>query len=83
MENEEVGKIASRLNKTPAQIMLKWILQRDIIIIPKSTNPNRLKENFDLFDFSLTPEDMSILRGLDRDFRLCDFKFFKGYLDLR
>lgn len=79
LANEEVTKIASRLNKTPAQIMLKWILQRGIVTIPKSTNPERLRQNLDLFDFCLTSDDMSVLRGLDRDCRLCDFSFFKGY----
>lgn len=79
LEDEAVGKIANRLNKTPAQILLKWILQRDIAAIPKSTNPERLRQNLDLFNFNLSNDDMDVLRTLDRDCRLCDFSFFKGY----
>lgn len=78
MEIDEVAQIANRLGKTPAQILLKWILERGVAAIPKSTNPTRLRQNLDLFDFSLTDEDMTILRGLDKGIRVCDFGFFKG-----
>lgn len=78
MENPEVTKIAERLNKTPAQILLKWILQRGIAAIPKSTNPGRLRQNLDLFNFELTDGEMATLKGLDAGIRVCDFGFFKG-----
>lgn len=80
LEDKAVAKIANRLNRAPAQILLKWILQRDIAAIPKSTNPERLRQNLDLFNFSLSNDDMNELGTLDRDCRLCDFSFFKGYI---
>lgn len=78
MSNPEVVKIADRLQRTPAQVLLRNLLQRDIIIIPKSTNADRLRENFSLNDFELSDADMETLKSLDRNFRICDFSFFKG-----
>lgn len=78
LENPEVLKIAGRLNKTPAQVLLKWILERGVAAIPKSTNPGRLRQNLEIFDFCLTGEDMVVLKGLDEGIRVCDFGFFKG-----
>lgn len=70
--------MANRLGKTPAQILLKWILERGVAAIPKSTNPTRLRQNLDIFDFELSDADMVILKGLDKGIRICDFGFFKG-----
>lgn len=78
MSNPEVVKIADRLQRTPAQVLLRNLLQRDIIIIPKSTNADRLRENFSLNDFELSDADMETLKSLDKNFRICDFSFFKG-----
>lgn len=78
LDNSEVVEIANRLGKTPAQVLLKWILERGVAAIPKSTNPTRLRQNLDIFDFSLTDGDMTILKGLDKGIRICDFGFFKG-----
>lgn len=80
LENPVVIKIAEKYKKTPAQIALKFIIQEDIIVIPKSTNMNRLKENIDLFDFTIDNDDLKTLVSLDRGeaARVCDFSFFKG-----
>lgn len=78
MSNPEVVKIADRLQRTPAQVLLRNLLQRDIIIIPKSTNADRLRENFNLNDFELSEADMETLKALNKNFRICDFSFFKG-----
>lgn len=78
LEIPEVNEIAKRENKTPAQILLKWILERGVSTIPKSTNENRLKQNLDIFDFHLTSDDMNVLKGLDKGIRVCDFDFFPG-----
>lgn len=78
MDNKEVIEIADRIGKSPAQVLLKWILERGVAAIPKSTNPSRLRQNLDIFDFSLTDEDMAVLKGLDKGIRVCDFGFFKG-----
>jgi diketogulonate reductase-like aldo/keto reductase len=60
-----IGEIASAHGKTPAQVMLRWGLQRGRSVIPKSTKPSRIAENIDVFDFQLSSEDMTALDGLD------------------
>lgn len=60
---EEIGK---KYNKTVAQVILRWHIQRGIVIIPKSTHIERMKENFDIFDFSLSDEEMSAISSLDK-----------------
>jgi 2,5-diketo-D-gluconate reductase A len=61
-----ITAIADRLGRTPAQVTLRWHLQRGDIVFPKTVTPARMKENFDLFDFELTPDDMAAIGGLDR-----------------
>nr|CAD7401748.1 unnamed protein product [Timema cristinae] len=61
-----VLKIAKNHNKTPAQILLRQIVQRGIVVIPKSSNPGRIRENFQVFDFKLTEDEMYELSLLDR-----------------
>jgi 2,5-diketo-D-gluconate reductase A len=61
-----IGAIASRLSKTPAQVTLRWHIQRGDVIFPKSTVPARMKENFEIFDFELEPTDMAAISALDR-----------------
>lgn len=61
-----VTEIAGPLERSPAQVVLRWHIQRGTIVFPKSTHPERIKENFDLFDFELAPEDMERLTTLDR-----------------
>lgn len=78
MENNEVLRIAEAHGKTAAQILLRWILQRGVATIPKSTNPQRLKQNIDIFDFELTQSEMEALAKLDSGVRVCNFEFFKG-----
>lgn len=78
MENPEVVRIAKSLEKTPAQILLRHIIQRGISAIPKSTNAGRLRLNIELFDFVISEKDMVILGDLDADIRICDFAFFPG-----
>jgi len=52
-----IVNLAKKYNKTPAQVVLRWLLQRDIAVIPKSVTPDRIKSNLDLFDFKLTDEE--------------------------
>jgi 2,5-diketo-D-gluconate reductase A len=61
-----IGEIAARLEQTPAQVVLRWHLQRGSIVFPKSTNPARMAENFDLLGFTLTAEDVARIDRLDR-----------------
>jgi len=64
-------ELAEKYGKSYAQIMLRWCLQKDLIILPKSVTPSRIKENIDVFDFELTEADMQKLAGLERDLRTC------------
>jgi len=59
--------LSVKYRKTPAQIALRWNLQKDIITIPKSVRKERIKENADIFDFELSSEDVKRIDGLDRD----------------
>ena len=64
-ENPIVGAIAARLNKTPAQVLIRWHVQQELVPVPKSANPTRLAENHSVFDFSLSAEDMTNSGPLD------------------
>lgn len=64
-----LGAIASRYSKTPAQILLRWALQKEIVTIPKSTNRERIRENADVFDFDISQEDMETLDSFNIDLR--------------
>ncbi|MGA1793982.1 MAG: aldo/keto reductase [Thermoplasmatota archaeon] len=62
-------KIANARGKTPAQVLLRWSLQTGLVTIPKSTKPERMIENMQVFDFDLSSEDMEVLNGLDEGLR--------------
>ena len=64
-QNEVLEKIADKYQKSIAQIILRWLLQRNIVCIPKSVRIERLKENFNVFDFKLSNEDMNLISTLD------------------
>jgi diketogulonate reductase-like aldo/keto reductase len=66
----ELVDIAQRHGKTPAQVSIRWILQRGLITIPKSIHRKRLEENADVFDFELSAEEMAIIESLDRGERI-------------
>jgi 2,5-diketo-D-gluconate reductase A len=66
LEDPAIAQIAEKMGKTPAQVVLRWHIQRGDIIFPKSVTPSRMEENFDLFDFELDPSDMEEITGLDR-----------------
>lgn len=63
--NSILLSIADKHRKTVAQIILRWLIQRGIVIIPKSTRKERMEENFDVFDIELSPEDMTAIATLD------------------
>ena len=64
-EEETIKKLAEKYKKTPAQIILRWDIQRGIITIPKSQKSERIKENFEIFDFEMTEEEMKEIDDLD------------------
>ena len=65
-----VQEIAEKHQKTPAQIALRWDLQHKVVTIPKSSNPNRIAENAQIFDFELSQADMDVLDALDEGKRI-------------
>jgi methylglyoxal/glyoxal reductase len=69
LDDEMIVSLAKKYNKTGAQIVLRWALQHEIVVIPKSNHAARIKENADLFDFEISDQDMKILDNLDEDFR--------------
>jgi diketogulonate reductase-like aldo/keto reductase len=65
LEDPVIGQIAQAHGKTPAQVMLRWHLQEGRSVIPKSTKPHRIAENFDVFDFDLTDNEVAAIDALD------------------
>lgn len=65
LNHEQIEKIAKKHGKTSAQVVLRWHIQENTIVIPKSVTPSRIKDNFQIFDFELTSEDMEQIAGLD------------------
>ncbi len=65
LEDPVIGKLAKAHGKSAAQVMLRWHLQEGRSAIPKSTKPHRIAENFDVFDFELTADEMDAINGLD------------------
>jgi diketogulonate reductase-like aldo/keto reductase len=68
-ENNAIKELSNKYGKTEAQLMLRWELQHNAIVIPKSANPERIKENADIFNFSISDEDIKALDSLDENLR--------------
>ena len=66
LDDPVIVGIAQRLGRTPAQVTLRWHIQRGEIVFPKSTTPSRMAQNFAIFDFELTADDMAAITRLDR-----------------
>ncbi|WP_139999833.1 aldo/keto reductase [Paenibacillus paridis] len=64
-QNEELRSIAEKHNKSVAQVVLRWLTQREVVVIPKSIRKERITENFDIFDFELEQKDLDIIAALD------------------
>lgn len=74
-ENEILKEIGAKYGKTTAQVMLRWHLQRGVVVIPKSTHIERMEENFNVFDFKLSDEDMEQIAAMDK----AESSFFSHY----
>ncbi len=72
MNHSDLKSIAEKYEKTPAQIILRWAIQHGISTIPKSSNLERIQENFNIFDFEIAPQDMYILNHLNEDYRVVE-----------
>ena len=66
-ENPILINIAKNYKKTVVQIILRFLTQNNIIVIPKSSHKNRIKENINIFDFKLSYEDMSVIESMDKN----------------
>jgi 2,5-diketo-D-gluconate reductase A len=69
LDNSTVTSVAAQYGKTPAQVLIRWSLQLGNVVIPRSSSPERISENFDVFDFELTTEHMDALNALDEGTR--------------
>ncbi|XP_066264927.1 aldo-keto reductase family 1 member B1-like [Branchiostoma lanceolatum] len=70
LEDPVIMEISKKHGKTPAQVCLKWQVQRNVVVIPKSVTPARIQENCQLFDFELSEDDMSAINKLDKNARI-------------
>jgi len=71
MDNEAIAGIAKKHGKTYAQIMLRWCVEQDLVVLPKSVTPSRIRENIGIFDFKLDKADLELLTAQDQDMRTC------------
>ena len=71
LKHPTIASLASEYGKTAAQIMIRWPLQHDVVVIPKSADQRRIYENADVFDFEISSEDLALLDSLNEDFRVC------------
>jgi diketogulonate reductase-like aldo/keto reductase len=65
LSNPRVAEVAERAGRTPAQVLLRWCVQRGLVVLPKSTHRDRIEENAQIFDFTLPDDDMAALDALD------------------
>lgn len=71
MDEQVIKDIAVKHNKTYAQIMLRWCIEQKLVVLPKSVTPRRIKENMNIFDFTLDVEDLQKISLLDKGLRTC------------
>ncbi len=66
LSNPTIGEVAERHGRTPAQVVLRWMMELGLVAVPRSTNPERIRQNMNVFDFQLTSSDMAQLSTLDQ-----------------
>ena len=69
LNDPKLAEIGSKYSKTPAQILIRWALQKGVVVIPKSSRKERIKENAAVFDFEITPEDMKLFDSFNQNLR--------------
>lgn len=70
LEDDTVKSIASEINKTPAQVIIRWNIEHNVVVIPKSVTPTRIEENLNVFDFELSKAHIELLDSLNEDKRI-------------
>ncbi|MCB8838928.1 aldo/keto reductase [Aurantimonas sp. VKM B-3413] len=65
LDHPEIGKIAKKHGRTAAQVIIRWHVEEGLVVIPKSSNPDRIRQNFDVFGFALDADDMAAIAALD------------------
>uniref|UniRef100_A0A8C9JZG1 Aldo-keto reductase family 1 member E2 n=1 Tax=Panthera tigris altaica TaxID=74533 RepID=A0A8C9JZG1_PANTA len=81
LDDPVIQRIAQKYNRSPAQIVIRFQIQRNVIVIPKSVTPTRIRENIQVFDFELSETDMNDILDLDRNFRMCTLPTAKNHKD--
>ncbi|XP_060228937.1 estradiol 17 beta-dehydrogenase 5 isoform X1 [Meriones unguiculatus] len=81
LDDPVLGSMAKKYKRTPALIALRYQLQRGVVVLAKSFTEQRIKENMQVFEFQLTPEDMNVLDGLNKNIRYIAASDFKGHPD--
>jgi diketogulonate reductase-like aldo/keto reductase len=71
LSDPKLVAIAKKCGKSPAQMLIRWALQHSVIAIPKSSDPGHIKQNADVFDFSISAQDMKLMNNFNRNLRTC------------
>lgn len=71
LKDKKLIAVANQYAKSPAQILIRWALQHDVVVLPKSGNPKRISENADVYDFEITAADMRTIDGFNENLRTC------------